>query len=75
MAYADLTSLLHVSDLAVVCTPAASVPDLIDQCGRIGIFSVVTLSVEFRETGPDGRLLCKSGSHGASLHHSEGAVR
>jgi acetyltransferase len=56
-AYASLVALPQVPDLAVICTPAASVSDLVDQCGRLGILGVVIISAGFREIGEAGRLL------------------
>lgn len=42
------------ADLAIVCTPAATVPDLIRQCGRAGTMGAIVLSAGFREVGPAG---------------------
>ena len=56
-AYPNLSALPHVPDLAVICTPAATVPGLIDECGRLGIMGVVIISAGFREVGPDGKRL------------------
>jgi len=44
-------------DLAVVATPAASVPEVIEQCGRAGVRAAVVLSAGFSETGPAGAKL------------------
>jgi acetyltransferase len=41
-------------DLAVICTPAPTVPGLIRQCGEAGILGLVILSAGFRETGSAG---------------------
>lgn len=56
-AYPSLAALPHAPDLAVICTPAPTVPGLIDDCGRLGIMGVVIVSAGFRETGPEGILL------------------
>jgi acetyltransferase len=56
-AYPSLAALPHVPDLAVICTPAETVPGLIDNCGRLGIMGAVIISAGFRETGPEGKLL------------------
>ncbi len=56
-AYPNLAAVPHAPDLAVVCTPAAGVPELVDQCGRLGTLGVVILSAGFRETGEAGRHL------------------
>ncbi len=44
-------------DLAVVCTPAATVPGIVRECGAAGILGVVILSAGFRESGPEGAAL------------------
>lgn len=41
-------------DLAVICTPAATVPDIVRQCGERDIRGIVILSAGFRETGQAG---------------------
>ena len=41
-------------DLALICTPASTVPDLIQACGRKGIKGAVILASGFREIGGDG---------------------
>ena len=38
-------------DLAVVVTPAATVPEIIEQCGRAGVRAAVVISAGFSETG------------------------
>lgn len=43
-----------VPDLAVVCTPAPTVPDVVAACGRKGIRGAVVLAVGFRESGAEG---------------------
>ncbi|TWU24423.1 Succinyl-CoA ligase [ADP-forming] subunit alpha [Novipirellula galeiformis] len=43
-----------VVDLAVICTPAATVAEVVRQCGEAGILGVVILSAGFREIGLDG---------------------
>ena len=44
-------------DLAIVATPAATVPDAVEACGRAGVKGVVVLSAGFKETGPAGKAL------------------
>jgi acetyltransferase len=41
-------------DLAVIATPAATVPDVIEQCGRAGVHAAVVISAGFSEAGPAG---------------------
>jgi acetyltransferase len=42
-------------DLAVILTPAASVPNVLEECGRKGIRWAVIETAGFRELGPQGR--------------------
>lgn len=44
-------------DLAVICTPARTVPEIVHQCGEVGINGVVILSAGFRETDESGAAL------------------
>jgi acetyltransferase len=44
-------------DLVVLCTPAESTPELVDQCGQVGVRGIVILAAGFRETGVSGRQL------------------
>jgi acetyltransferase len=46
-----------VPDLALVCTPASTVPEVVRACGRKGIRGVVILAVGFRESGEEGETL------------------
>lgn len=55
--YAEVSKLPEVPDLAVVCTPAATVPDVVRQCGEKGIRALIILSAGFRETGAKGEAL------------------
>ena len=56
-AYKDIPSLPHAPDLAVVCTPAPTVPALVRACGEAGTRGMVIISAGFREIGEEGRLL------------------
>jgi acetyltransferase len=52
--YPDVGSLPRTPDLAVICSGAATVPELVRQCGEAGILGMVIISAGFRETGPEG---------------------
>jgi acetyltransferase len=56
-AYPDLESIGKPVDLAVVATPAKSIPAIVETCGRYGIRSMIILSAGFREIGDAGRKL------------------
>lgn len=44
-------------DLAVICTPARTVPSLIRECAAAGVRGAIVISAGFRETGAEGRQL------------------
>src|SRR3970040_1110610 len=41
-------------ELAVIATPAATVPGIIDECGTAGVRAAVVISAGFSESGPAG---------------------
>ena len=56
-AYKDIPNLPAPPDLAVICTPAPSVPAIVRACGEAGTRGLVIISAGFREIGPEGRQL------------------
>ncbi|MDX9987686.1 bifunctional acetate--CoA ligase family protein/GNAT family N-acetyltransferase [Thiothrix unzii] len=59
VAFPNLVALNKPVDLAVITTPAASVPGILQQCGEHGVKGVVVLSSGFVETGARGARLQK----------------
>ncbi len=53
-AYPDVASLPEPPELAVVVTPAETVPGVIEECARIGVRGAVVISAGFRESGQRG---------------------
>jgi len=53
-AWPSLAEVPEPVDLALICTPASTVPALIAECGRIGVKGAIVLAAGFRETGPEG---------------------
>jgi acetyltransferase len=53
-AYPDVKSLPEVPELAVIMTPAETVPALIEECAQIGVKGAVVISAGFRESGQRG---------------------
>ncbi len=53
----DLSELEAPVELAVVCTPAASTPDVLAACGQAGVPGALVLAVGFRELGEEGEAL------------------
>ncbi len=66
--YPSITALPETPDLAVVVVPAAAVPDVIDECGAKGVFSVIVISAGFKESGPDGGALEREVAARAAQH-------
>lgn len=56
-AYPNLAALPEPADVAVVITPAPSVPGIIGECVAAGVRGAIIMSAGFRETGPDGLAL------------------
>lgn len=56
-AYPSVDALPDTPDLAVICTPAVTVPSVMRACGEKGIRGLIVISAGFRETGAAGREL------------------
>jgi acetyltransferase len=56
-AWASLDDIEEIVDLAVVATPAKTIPSIVEACGERGIRMMMILSAGFREIGPEGRRL------------------
>ncbi len=55
----DIASVPEPVDLAIVATPAAGVPAVVDACGQAGVGGLIIISAGFRETGEEGARLEK----------------
>jgi acetyltransferase len=55
LAYHDLRDVSGEVDLAVIATPAATMPDIVRAATGKGVAAVVVLSAGFAETGPARR--------------------
>lgn len=53
-AWPSLTAVGQAIDLAVIATPAATLPEVIRECAACGVKGVVIISAGFKETGPEG---------------------
>src|SRR5579862_335451 len=53
-AYRDIAAIPEQVDLAVIVTPAGSVPQIIGQCADAGVKGAIVISAGFRELGPAG---------------------
>jgi len=66
--FAHVKDLPRVPDLAVIVTPAATVPGILDECGRAGIRGAIVISAGFREAGSAGKKLEKQALEAARAH-------
>ena len=55
-------------DLAVIATPAPTVPGIIEQCGAAGVRAAVVISAGFSESGPAGARLERALLENARRH-------
>ena len=56
-AYKDIDAIPEQVDLAVITTPAGSVPALIDECVRAEVPAAIVISAGFKEHGEEGKEL------------------
>lgn len=56
-AYTCVSQLPQTVDLAIIATPAATVPDLVEECGNAGIKGIIIISAGFKEVGASGKIL------------------
>jgi len=55
--YPSVSSLPETVDLAIIATPAQTVVDVVQECGRRGIKNIIVISAGFKETGVEGERL------------------
>src|SRR3954463_5301799 len=53
-AYPNVAAIPERLDLAVICTPAPSVPAIIAECAEAGVPGAIVISAGFKELGPPG---------------------
>lgn len=53
-AYPSINNVPKVVDLAIICTPATAVCDVVEQCGIRGIRGILIISAGFKEIGAEG---------------------
>ncbi len=57
--FPTLSSLEEPVDLAVICTPIATVPDIMEECAQCGVGGAVIISAGGKEVGREGALIEK----------------
>lgn len=53
-AYTDITKIPESVDLAVIATPASTIPQIISQCVAVGVKGAIIISAGFKEIGAEG---------------------
>jgi acetyltransferase len=66
--YDSVESIPQRLDLAVICTKAATVPAIVEACGRAGTRSAIIISGGFSETGSRGASLERAAVENARRH-------
>ncbi|TFH87986.1 CoA-binding protein [Billgrantia azerbaijanica] len=71
-AWPSVTAIPGNPELALICTPAATVPGLVAECGRRGIKGAVILASGFAEIGGEGvelerEMMDKARAHGVRI--------
>ncbi len=55
--YPDIAKIPEHVDLAVIATPAKTVPRIVEECAKAGVDGVIIISAGFREIGAEGAKL------------------
>ena len=55
--YKSVDEIPEPVDLAIIATPAKTVPDVMEECGKANVKGVIIVSAGFKETGPSGKAL------------------
>lgn len=53
--YHDIPSIGVVPDLVVIAVPAKFVPEVMEQCGKVGVKAVIIVAAGFKEIGEEGK--------------------
>jgi len=58
-AYPSITKIPWQVDLAIIATPAHTVPQIVEECGKAGVSGIIIISAGFKEAGKEGEALEK----------------
>lgn len=67
--FSSIKKIKESIDLAIIATPAKTIPDIIVECGEKDIHTAIVLSSGFSEVGESGAILEKSVLDLAKCHH------
>jgi acetyltransferase len=66
--YPNIANIPEHVDLAVIATPAKTVPSIVEECAKARVDGVIILSAGFREIGPEGAKLEEEIKHIQTKH-------
>jgi len=55
--YQNIAQIPETVDLAMIATPAKTVPGVVEECGKAGVKGVIIVSAGFKEIGAEGKAL------------------
>jgi acetyltransferase len=55
--FASISGIKKNIDLVIIATPAKTVPGIVEECGKAGVFGVIIISAGFKEVGGEGVVL------------------
>lgn len=55
--YTTVEKIPEAVDLAIIATPAKTIPNIVEQCGKAGIRGIIIVSAGFKEIGEEGKVL------------------
>lgn len=55
--YPTVLAVPEPCDLAMIATPAPTVPAIVEECGKAGVKGAIIVSAGFKEIGPEGKAL------------------
>ncbi len=55
--YQSVSEIPETVDLAIIATPAKTVPEIVEECGKTEIKGIIIISAGFKEAGLEGRAL------------------
>ena len=53
-AYPSISKIPRMVDLAIIATPAHTIPQIVEECGKAGVLGLIICSAGFQETGEEG---------------------
>lgn len=56
-AYPSILKIPWKVDLAIIATPAHTVPQIVEECGKAGVSGIIIISAGFKEVGQEGETL------------------